>query len=79
VNIIQDYLKKLRFHDEATNYRLSNYIEPRQGAARPEKPPEFMTPDELKAAGLQTSTTNVMFDNGDEQVEFDLEIINVRV
>jgi hypothetical protein len=38
-----------------------------------------MTADELRAAGLAPQTsTNVAFDHYGEQVEFDLEIINVR-
>jgi len=59
---MQEYLKKLVWYDEETNYRLSTYLEPKPGQMRPnEKPIELMTPEELKAAGITPTGVVAVF------------------
>eukprot|EP01120_Amphizonella_sp_Union-15-10_P012325 TRINITY_DN5451_c0_g1_i1.p1 TRINITY_DN5451_c0_g1~~TRINITY_DN5451_c0_g1_i1.p1 ORF type:complete len:588 (-),score=114.16 TRINITY_DN5451_c0_g1_i1:46-1776(-) len=69
VRDIQDFLLNLKFYDEDTLYRMSCYIEPKEGAVKPEKPPELMSKQERKM--LKKSQLEE-----EELMEFDLEIVS---
>eukprot|EP01121_Diplochlamys_sp_Union-15-3_P006231 TRINITY_DN1672_c1_g1_i1.p1 TRINITY_DN1672_c1_g1~~TRINITY_DN1672_c1_g1_i1.p1 ORF type:complete len:1125 (+),score=211.21 TRINITY_DN1672_c1_g1_i1:27-3401(+) len=68
VVFIKEYLLNLRFYDDDTLYRLSCYIDPKEGTTRPDKPPELMTKEERKRLKKAKQAE-------EEGMEFDLEFV----
>jgi hypothetical protein len=80
---IQHFLNNLQYFDDKTNYKLSTWIEPRQGTMRPqEKPVELMMGEEVRmpmnaanSGSLGSSTVVNGMSLNDDTEPIDLEFV----
>lgn len=75
---IQQFLTNLQYFDDKTNYKLSTWIEPRQGTMRPtEKPAELMMGEEVRMqmgvsnAGSSTVVNGMSLNDDSEPIELE--------